>query len=404
MLHTRRECLDAANMLESRTREGNPLGFYREISQLLENRQISPNEVSMSDLFEAFVANGRELLETFRPGYRHDVSVFQEAGDAVNTGAFSNIIGQITYTTVLDALQSPQFIGMGLTRTDPATTQQPEILPGIGMIGDRAEDVGEDEAYPRVGLSEEYITIPRKPKDGFILPITEEAIWEDKTGGLLTRRANGAAESMGITMEKEALNMVLGVTTSYSRNGGPEQATYGDTHTQGDFDNETNQILNDYTDIDAALLLFDDITDPNTGEPIDVSGNLQLVVPGALELTALGILNAIQIQHGPVTTTADVDNIQTITGNVLQQQTRRTFQLVTNQYVSDISTSTAEWWIGRFQDAFGYREVWPLQVFRMDRNSEAGFDRDIVTQIKVRRKGAFYVREPRYVVHSTAAA
>ena len=394
MLHNTRECLDTAARLTDRQQQSGEAvhGFYSEIGELLEAGEINPRHIALSDLFEAFVPDGRELLDTMRPGYKASSTVFQEAADSVNTGAFSNIIGQITYSSVLQALDSPDFIAMSLVTTDPATTQGPEILPGIGMIGDRASDVGEGENYPRVALNEEYVEIPRKVKDGFILPITEEAIWEDKTGGLLMTRANAATESMGITIEKEGLDVIFGITNSYKRNG-----TATDTYlTSGAYTNSASNTFLDYTDIDVAMLLFDDITDPNTGEPVLLNGQMQIVVPTALDMAVARALNATEVRQGTVSGTVPL----TVSGNPLQGY-RRTFEKVTSQYVKNRTSSAAKWYIGDFKNAFGYREVWPVGVFRMDRNSSEGFATDVVTQIKVRRKGAFYVREPRKVVEST---
>lgn len=399
MLHTLRECVDAGRELEDRRAHGNEHAFYQTVHDLLREGQIRAGQVSLSNLFEAFVPDGRELLESFRPGFNNDPqrTMFMEAGDAVTTTAFSNIIGQITYSTVLEALESPDNIAMSLVTEDTATTQLPEIIPGISMIGDRAQDTGEDEDYPRVGLTEEFITIPEKIKDGFILPLTEEAIWEDKTGGLLTRRANAAADSMRITQEKEGLDVILGITTSYSRNGGPKQATYADTHTQGDFDNlqASNALVNE-TDVETALLLFDDMTDPNTGEPISLSGQIQLIVPTALDWTAAKIITATEVRDTAGSATR-------LSAPAIQNSgRRRTFSHVTSQYVKNRTGSATTWFVGDPQGAFGYRVVWPIQVFRQDRNSEAGFSRDVVTQVKVRRKGVFYVREPRKMIKCTA--
>lgn len=409
MFCTPNETRGARRMLESHISQyGHVAGsrrFFAESLELLRSGQVDYNRISIRNLFENFVqidgefdgVRGRQLVDSMNPRY-HQSGVVMEAGGSVNTGQFSNIIGQITYSTVLDAFEQPDFFADSLFTTVPASTQQPEIVPGVAMIGDVAEDVGEDKEYPRVGLSEEYITIPRKVKDGFILPITEETIFEDKTG-LIMQRANAANQSMAITYEKELLDTALGITNTYSRNGGPQQATYGDTHTQGTFDNlAASNALVDYTDIEAATLLFDDITDPNTGEPVDIGGTLDIVVPTALELTLGNILNSVQLKLG-----ADSGAVQTMTGgNGLNVQSRRTFTPQSSQWVKNRTSSASTWFIGAFSRAFEYHEIYPIQVFRMDRNSEAGFTRDVVTQVKVRRKGVPAVKEPRRVVKCTA--
>lgn len=398
MLDTPAGIRDAARLLESRTNEGRSDSFFRELGEILPS--IDRRRISLRRLFEAFVRDGRELVQHMQPGYHADgTTALLEAGDAVNTGNFSSIIGQITYSSVMANLDTPDFIGQNLVTTVPATTQEVEVIPGISMVGDVAEDVGEGSEYPVVGVSEEFVTAPRKVKDGFILPITEEAIWEDKTGLLMTR-VNAASQSMGITLEREILDTVLGQTTSYSRNGGAAQATYGNTHTNGTFDNlSASTALVNYTDIEDALELFDAITDPNTGDPIMIGGSLDIIVPTALEFTALNIMQATNIQVGS-TTSATVP--VTVAANPLIRQSRRSFNLHTSAFVKDRTSSATTWFIGNAKGAFEYREVWPIQVFRADRNSDAGFNRDVVTAIKVRRKGAPAIVEPRHIVKCTA--
>jgi hypothetical protein len=417
MLHNYRECRETARLLESRSREGRlgnpddpePGTFYSDLNELLGinqsspghydfagRRQIYPDRVQLRSLFEGLVEDGSEIIRMADPrnGGR---SVLMEAGDAVSTANFSNIIGQIAYSRVLERLASPNFIGRDLVTTVPAQTQSQEQIPGIGVLGDVSEKVGEAKEYPQVGLTEEFITVEKKVKDGFIVPVTEEAIFEDKTG-LLMKTIDGATDALGITWEKEILDTVLGITNRYSRNNGAVQATYGDTHTNGDFDNlAASNALVDATDVEAALLLFDAITDPNNGEPVLIGGELTLIVPTALVMTAFSILRASQTIVG-----ADsAAQRQVLLGTPLNAF-GRPFRVMSSQYVKNRTSSATTWFIGKPTEAFEYHEIWPIQKFSMDRNSPAGFSRDIVSAVKVRRKGVPAVVEPRKMVKCTA--
>lgn len=402
MLNSPADLRDTYSMYESRCNEpGGEDRFYEDTWAMLRAGETSLRKsAGLRALFESLVPDGYEYLRDLdfsRRRYGRTGIPLREAADAVDTSVFSNIIGQVTFSSVLDALDQPDFIGQSLVTTTPAETQQVEIIPGISKIGDVAEDVGEGEEYPIVGVSEEYITAPRKVKDGFILPVTEEAIAEDKTG-VLEQRLSGATESLGITWERELLDTCLGQTTSYSRNGGDAQATYGDSHTEGDFDNlKASNALVDYTQIEDAALLWDDMTDPNTGDPVTIGGAIQIVVPTALEFTAHRALSGT-IEQGAI----DASTPRTITANPLDLQTRRNYTVLTSQWVKDRTSSASTWFMGNFPSAFQYREIFPVQLNRADRNSEKGFSRDIVTQIKVRRKGAPAVIEPRKVIKSTA--
>jgi hypothetical protein len=353
-------------------------------------------------LFESFVTDsmgencGLHVATTLREGRHSQIPGY--AGNrffenAVNTAAFSSILGQISYSATLDLYNSPEFIAQQLYSVEQAGTLYEEMVPGVAVLGNMSEPVGEGEEYPEVGLTPEYITIPRKIKKGFQISLTEEIAWEDKTG-LVMQRANTGVESMAYEHDEETIDLAAGITTLYSRNGGPKQATYADTHTQGNFDNLAgSNALVDWKSVEAAENLFANMTDPNTGRRIMIGGK-QMLIPWQLRYTAATILNATEVQN--------VDN-QAVAGTLRAKYNNPIsgYNVVTNTIVADRTSSTTTWFIGDFKKAFGYSEVWPVQTFTQDRSSEAGFARDIIAKIKWRRMGAHFVRDPRYVIKNT---
>lgn len=404
MFHSKYDCKQWAELYEDRVsslgEEDGQADFNANFRETCRENRVNFEQASLRDLFEAFVPDGRELLETFNPRSRRSGGVIlHEAGSAVKTAAFSNIIGQISYNAVLDAYEDPEYLYPELATTEQATTQQEEIVPGIGMLGDSAEDIGETEEYPVVGLTEEWITVPKKVKDGFIVPLSKEAIWEDKTG-LLLDRARGGARSMAITREKEAIDNATGITSTYRRLSGPIQATYGSSHTQGDFANlKTSNGLANETNIEAAEALWDEITDPNTGEPVMIGGAMQVLIPTALRKTYKRILGATHVEFGTRSATTPVATSPT----AFDLDKWRTYgQPLCNAYVKSRTGSATTWFLGDFKGAFGYSEVWPLTVEEMAPNSHASFTRDIVSAFKVSRKGVYYCKEPRKVIKCTA--
>lgn len=400
MINTALECRDTARLLESRLREGRDryVEALEEIRDLRRAGEITDN-FSLRDLFEEVVPDGREAVREMRSRRQMNVNVLMEAGgDAITTANFSNIIGQIAFADVMENFENEDFIGDQLVRQIPATTSQKEMLPGITMIGDQASKVGENEDYPLVSIGEQFITMPEIYKYGFMLAITEEAIFEDKTGQLLNN-FNKVAEAMAINLEKERLSVALGVTNTYSRNGGPQQNTYGNTHTQGDFDNLiASNALTDYRNLEAAMIAFASVTDPETGEPIMLGGPLQLICATERIVRAGRMINAIETRTGALGNT----DVQMIGGNPIQYMSRLgTPQVLTNQYVGNVSGATTSWWLGNFKKAFVERVVYPTQVQVEDRNSTVGFERDVVSRVKVRRKSVPAVVEPRYVQKHT---
>lgn len=400
MFDTLDQLRDHKRMCESyRKDHGVEIGqrrHYEELKKLVEARQLKLTDCRMGirSIFEEFVPNGRYYTDHWRNG---EMIPIREAVDAVTTADFSNIIGQLSFSSVLEHLDTVPMIGRELVDIVPTRTSRKEMIPTVGGLGDVAGEVAEGAEYPLVGVAEEWVTAPKKTKHGFRIGITKEMIAEDLTGELISR-AQSVAESIGINMEKEILNMALGQTDTYSRNDGAQQAIYGDTHTNGTFDNlAASNALADYTDIENALLLFDEMTDLNTGEPVAITGQLDLVVPNALWMTAAKILNATEIITG-----ADSASIRTISASPLKLQNIRTIRLVTSPYVSDQTSSTTTWFIGNFKKAFQYREFWPVQVEQAGRESEDSFKRDIDFQAKVSRHGSPVAVRPQYAIKCTA--
>lgn len=368
--------------------------WWANFTGALADGAIRPHEFSLRGLFESFVPEGREILDSWNPRHGGGGVTLQESG--VTTTTFSSITGQIIYSEVLERFNDPLLIGSQLCPSR-STEFDGEKIPGIGQIGDEAEAIGEAKPYPLAGVTEEYIETPRTTKRGVIVPVTKEAIFFDRTG-LVLERAGDVAHSLAINKEKRCLDTALGITTSYRRNGGAAQATYGDTHTEGDFDNLAgSNALADWTDIEIAELLFDAITDPNTGEPIDVMPS-QLVVPTALLRTAQRILSATEIRVGDGASAST----QTISGNpVAQSRGSGAYTILSNQYVKARTSSATTWFIGQFNRAFRYMENWPITAVQAPPNSEAEFTHDIVQRFKVSERGAPAVIEPRYVVKCT---
>ncbi len=355
-------------------------------------QQINPREFSIRDLFENLVTFedgmpvGRELVESFSPRkHGRNFAPLLEAGP-IDHATFSNITGQIFFTSTLESFDQPELIGSRVTRTVPTDLQEEEKIPGISLPGDEAEAIGANQPYPEVGVSEEWVMTPEKVKRGYILSLSKEAVFGDRTG-LLLDRANKGAEMMGLNKEKRILDAVLGIDTLYRRNDGAAQGTYGNTHTDGDFDNLETATLEDWTDIEAALLLFDAITDPNTAEPIMI-GSKQVIVPTALLFTAQRILGATEVRE--ITNS----NTTTLSPNPINA----TYELLSNQYVKDRTSSATQWFIGDFARGFTYRENWPITTEEEREGGPRAFSHDTVARFKVTEKGVPAAEEIRYAV------
>lgn len=371
---------------------GRPNKFHVNLREGLEKKHLVPEDFSIAELFEEFVDDGRELRKSFNPRYGGSGVPVLEAGGPVNTGHFANITGQIVYSKVMSEYNSPAFIGDQLVEVIP-TNLDGEKIPGVGLIGDQAASIPEGQPYPLAGFGEEWVETPPTIKRGFQVGVTKEAIFFDRTG-LVLRRAGDVASQIGINRENRILDVVCGITTTYRRNGAAAEATYSDTGSFGDNIAGSNTLV-DWTDIENALLLFDALSDPNTGEPIVIMPDT-ILVPTALLMTANRIVNATQIVYGATGSSSATTLAQS--GNPLQGMP---FKVVSSPRVKLRTSSASTWFIGQFKKGFAYMENWPITVQQAPVNSEAEFTSDIVARFKVSERGAAGVLDPRYAVKNT---
>lgn len=400
MLNTFIEARDTGRYLADRRKKGRKA--YEEALKTVQGcrqRKEITDDMSFKDIFEAVVPDGAEALREMKSRRKGGNSIFIEAGGtAVQTTDFSNIIGQIAYADVLNNFDPDAngYIGDQLLTVIPATTGQKEMIPGVTLIGDQAERVGENDDYPTAGIGEQFIVLPEIFKHGFIMNITEETLFEDKTG-LVLQNFNKVAESMAIHLEKERLNVCLGVTSSYSRNGGPVQATYNTTHTEGAGNNLISNTLFDRGSLNTAKLHFNNLVDPDTGEPISMGRDYQIVVPDALEWTLGDLLSAREYQSTPA---LGASAVRMKTDNPIYMG-GRSYQPLSNLYVSLITGNDTTWFIGNFKKAFVERTIYPATVEMQDRTSELAFSKDIISRIKVKRRSVPGVKDWRYVQKHT---
>src|SRR6516165_3234030 len=95
-----------------------PARTVQHLTEHLEEKKIKPDDFSIRDCFVALIEGGDELLN--RISYRKSGRMsFLEAAQAVDTSAFSNIIGQIIYSRIKERYNDPAFLWPELCETIP---------------------------------------------------------------------------------------------------------------------------------------------------------------------------------------------------------------------------------------------------------------------------------------------
>jgi hypothetical protein len=388
-------------------RQWGPKRTYADLRERLEDgRAGKPGGVhfrdfSIRNLFEELLPDGKgpeivRLMEGSRRG-RH-VTPLLEATNAVDTSAFSSIVGQLMFSAILEGYESPQYVWPQLVSSKQTTMLWGEKVPGIAKLGDVSLPIGEGQPYPLVGTSEEYIETGPLQKRGFIVPVTREITIADHTG-LLLGRCGKTAEAMAMKSEKDAISLVIGATgfNNYKRNG-----TATNTYlTSGAYVNsKTSNALVDWTNIEKLELLFAAMNDPNTGEPINIAPqSMKLLVPKALYRTALHVARATQVEK--VDNQANAVTYRTYSENPLRTEPGLTLNVLSSPYVDRLGNST-DWFLGDFPGAFAKMTAWEIEQDQLGQGSHLAFNNDIIHQFKGSKMDRFQAWEPRKAAKSAA--
>jgi len=362
------------------------------LGQSLREKHLRPEDFSIRDLAEALIPDGHQWVRQLDPRSTAGVNVMK-TGDGVDVTAFLNVTGQVIYSRIMDTYTQDAFVMSRLVDTVP-TRLDGEKIPGVSRIADAVESVAPGMPYPHLGFGEDYIETPSTTKRGFIVPVTKEAIFFDRTHLVLSRAAE-VGEILGLNKEKRLLDLLIGVTNNYKWRG----ASYNTYQTAAPWINvKTANALVDWTNVDTAEQLFADILDPNTGEPVLVSATSVLVMP-AYHHAAHRVFNAAEIRYaetGAATTTVAANPL----GNYRVVESRLAYRRILAGGTAAVDAK--KWWfIGDFRRAFAYMENWPITVTQSPAGSEADFTSDIVLRFKASERGAAAVINPRYVVKNT---
>ncbi|HBH54424.1 MAG TPA: hypothetical protein DDY91_21270 [Planctomycetaceae bacterium] len=378
-------------LYEAAQRDARPQRFFDDLASALQTRQLQLADFSLRGLFEQFIPDGRELVDSWNPrhgGEGESLQRLEESG-AVTTGTFSRITGQIVYSAILDAFQAESFVFSPLVRTIP-TQFNGEKIAGIARLGDEAEVVPEGRPYPQAGVAEDFVETPATTKRGMIVGLTREAVFFDRTN-LLVQRTAEVGNWLGVNKEKRIIDCVIDENTQAHRYRwkGTTYATYQAT-TPWINTTATNPLV-DWQSLDKAEQTMAGLVDPYTGEPI-LTDPRHLVVPRGLLYTARRITGATEIRvQTPGFATAG-NPTETAASNPVNG-----YQVVSSNLLTSRLANKTCWFIGDVTKAFAYMENWPLAVVQAPANSEVEFTHDIVLRWKASERGAAATLEPRYM-------
>ncbi len=386
-----------------------PRGFYEAIHQLLEAREIQPDEISLRQLWEACLGPTHQTLPSLAARQRlfvTDLGQLQHVHSEADLGLnlFQTVTGAVIARQVMNAYETTDgLIGDQLVAVERSAVRNERIAGFTALQGPR--EVHEGMPYEEASFGDKFVTTVESKK-GRLLSITEEAVHFDQTGELL-RRASRIGEATRLEREKTIIRGVLDAdydaargTGVYRPNGvleplypsnGSNRNYIGSGNTTSGAPYNEPLELTDWTAVGQVLRYHatqvrDDRHGPEEGEPLAWMPKV-LLVPKKLELAALQIVQASQVRVLSADAQRQVDFKNPFGGS---------YAVLSSPYLDQASED--DWYLGDFRKQFIWKEIWPVQVFRQARESESSFDRDVVARFKVRYFGGINALDERYVV------
>jgi hypothetical protein len=366
-------------------------GFYHKICTLLNKKELSVDDFSYYELADAcgVLPRLRSLRESVSPEGAV-TALLRESNPGVGTNLFQVITGELIGRKVIEGYEdSSGFIGNKLVSVMPSRMRNQKIAGFTALAG--PSDVAEGHPYEESTFEEKYVTT-EESKKGRILSINEELISFDQTGEI-NRRAMALGHYLRQERERTIVRAVTDADSGagkyvYRPNGGG-QALYATDGSHRNYIGSGNTTssgfdaavpLVDWTDIDTALSyrateVKDDRID-GTPRPI-VMPVKQMLVPETLRGTALSIINSTDV-------TVMANDQETRFANPV----KGLVEVLSSPFVDEVGgAALQDWYLGDFQKQFVWTEIWPVQTFLQQNDSDAAFERDVVMRVKVRYYG-----------------
>ncbi len=380
-------------------------GFYQKVCQLLNEKQLSTDDFSYYELAEACGVLPR--LRSLSQLASTPADLLRESNPGVRSHLFQVMTGELIGRKVIEGYEDDAgFIGDHLVTTQPSRFRSQKIAGFKALAG--PEQVHEGHPYEESTFAEKYV-VSQEAKQGRILSISEELIAFDQTGEI-----NRRAKALGYYLRQERERTIVRAVTDADapleeyvyRPNGSGRALYatdgslrnwvgsGNT-TSASFD--TAIPLEDWKDIENVLhyratQVRDDRID-GTSRPI-VAPAKQLLVPERLRGTALSIVNATQIE-------VDADEGRMLTANPLAGS----LSVLSSPFIDEQGGQAInDWYLGDFRRQFLWTEIWPVQTFLQNSESQAAFERDVVLRVKARYFGGVSAIDTVYVTKVDGAA
>ncbi|SFJ68800.1 phage major capsid protein [Planctomicrobium piriforme] len=389
-------------------------GFYHKVVELLNEKKVSPDDISYYELADACgvlprlrsLQESQAFLEDALASPGSMGRVLQESNPGVSSHLFQVVTGELIGRKVIEGYEDEAgFIGDRLVTVIPSRYRNTRIA-GFRALGGPTE-VSEGHPYEESTFEEKFVT-SRESKQGRILSINEELIAFDQTGEI-----NRRAMALGYYLRQERERTIIRAVTDadagssqyvyrpsgtgqslYATSGGNRNYVGPGNTTSADFDAAVPLV--DWTDIEEVLHyrateVRDDRIDGQQ-RPI-VAPARQLLVAERLRGTARSIVQSTEIQ----VTTADGET-------KFANPVHNLLEVLSSPFIDEQGGAAAtNWYLGDFRRQFIWTEIWPVQSFLQRAESSAAFDRDVVLRVKARYYGGVSAVDTAFVTKVVGA-
>lgn len=360
---------------------------------------IKLHEFSLREAFIDIV--GWEAFQSLKPKSGRTFNLQEASGTAVSFDQFSKITGQIMFSSILQGFDRPEFVFSKAIPNKPTPLQDRELIPGISEIGDEMQVVEEGDEFPFAGVSQDYIEVAQKTKRGAIVRVTKEAVEGDKTS-VLVERLGGLGYWLGLNKEKRCIDAVIDENTGATSivNRGHRFHWLGNSHASFQASSpwvniKTSNGLATYANLAASWLLFQNMTDPWTGEPIFIEPRDIIVTPQNYH-AAQFILHSTEVRTN-TNAAAGTPTVQTHGPSPIGP-----YRVLWSALLAARAATDTDWWHGDVGKAVNYYQNWDITPEELGRSAEEAFKRDIIMQFKASEKGHAQVVQPRALVENQA--
>ena len=381
------------------------------LREQFKKKELRPDEFDLGRLFEECFGWSEYMncRKPYRDGGKMVSTLFRESTE-VSSAAFTAIAGQIVYAQTIPKYESPEFVFTPLVPTYQAVTHGAEKIAGVTQLGNAATERNESEPYTVAGVGPNYIHSPVCKDRGLIVPVTREAIFEDKTGQLL-QMAGDVGYAMGLNLEFRIIDALVDLNdgAKSAMVGGHRYhwldtsiASYGDDSGSHTWDNlSATTALTDYTSLKACEILLSKMTDPFTGNRINMPAKHLVVCPTLLhEARAIKRAESYRVHVSGYPTTGSP--VERVAPNTLDDYTIVSSAFLDQRQVTAGSGLATTWYLGDIGKALQRKIVFPMQVDQAPAGNDDEFNRQIVMKFRANETSMPFWREPRCMIKATA--